>query len=277
MSIPSDPQPPEEPAKVESVASDASGLDPVARTALPDQIDIAGNRRIQVLAAAVFGALIFVVILVLISGRKDPITAAPGAVAGLAETRALLDGLEQHGLTLGDPRAPVTIVEFVDFQCPFCRAHQLEQQPTVIREVVRTGQARLQVQPLAFLGADSNIARTVFIRLTAKDHGWEFLNLAFWNQGPENSGYVTRDWLKKITADIPGATAADLAPGSDGRVKAGVAEADRLGHALLGPRDGTPFFAVGPTSADPTTYKKVELGAEGTAARSIIAAVRAVG
>lgn len=241
-----------------------------------DPTPAAGNRRVQLLALLVFAALIVVVAVVLVGGRGSERKATPGdRVRGETETRQLLAGLTQDGLTLGDPKAPVTIVEFIDFQCPFCAAHQLDEQPKVVASVVRSGEAKITVQPLAFLGPDSGVGRNVFLRLAKKDHAWDFLNLAFWNQGPENSGYMTDAWLKKITSPIPGVTAADLARPREKALQPAIDEADALATKLMSKEDGTPFFAVGPSDAPPSTYKKVELGAKATAADSIIAAVRA--
>ncbi len=51
--------------------------------------------------------------------------------------------LEDGGFYLGDPDAPVAIVEFSDFLCPFCQQYQevIEQ---LIDTYVRTGQARFE-------------------------------------------------------------------------------------------------------------------------------------
>lgn len=242
----------------------------------PDSPTPAGDRRIQLLAALVFAAIIVVVAVVVLGGRGSERKGTEGdRVRGETETRQLLAGLTQDGLTLGDPKAPVTIVEFVDFQCPFCAAHQLDEQPKVVQEVVRSGEAKITLQPLAFLGADSRVGQYVYLRLANKNRGWDFVNLAFWNQGAENSGFMTDDWLKKVTSPIEGVTAADLARTREPALRPAIKRADALATALMTKTDGTPFFAVGPSDAAPATYKKVDLGAEASAADSIIAAVRA--
>jgi len=44
--------------------------------------------------------------------------------------------------SIGDPDAPVTIVEFTDFQCPFCSRHFLQTFPQIVAEYVDTGKVR---------------------------------------------------------------------------------------------------------------------------------------
>src|SRR5918992_2495495 len=43
-----------------------------------------------------------------------------------AEASAVFEGVPQNGVALGRPDAPVTLLEFVDLQCPFCRDFALQ-------------------------------------------------------------------------------------------------------------------------------------------------------
>lgn len=61
---------------------------------------------------------------------------------------------------LGDPNAPVTIIEFSDFECPFCRRFWQETLPQIKAEYIDTGKARfvyrdfpLSMHPGAFPAA----------------------------------------------------------------------------------------------------------------------------
>ncbi len=232
------------------------------------------NKMLQYLAAAVFAAIVVVVLVVVITGKKDDsVDTKSSEVAGIAATNKMLDGIEQNGLTLGDPKAPVTILEFIDVQCPFCKEHQLDQQPKIVNDLVRTGKAKIRLMPIAltFMGEDSEAGRTVAIRLAAKDKAWPFLNLFFWNQGQEQTGYVTPEYLAKL-AVAAGGTKADTEPREPSPEEAAkLKEIDDLQEPL--DVTGTPTFVIGTTGADPATYTKFEATGSGSVAEQLIKAV----
>ncbi len=221
------------------------------------------NKMLQYLAGAVFAAIVVVVLVVVVTGSKDESVDPKSAeVAGVAETKKLLTGLDQDGFTLGDPKAPITIVEVVDLQCPFCKSEQLDGQPQIIAESVRTGKAKLRLVPLGFLGPDSEDARAVMARLANSDKAWAFANLFYWNQGQENTGYVTDAFLKKITRAAGGTDADALArEPSDADAKV-LAENDALAAKLLPGGPSTPTYAVGKSSAKPETYEVVDASSD---------------
>src|SRR5581483_4833538 len=84
--------------------------------------------------------------------------AAPARVPGAAATQKLFRGLPQTLNVLGDPKAPVTMVEFGDLQCPFCREYAIKALPAIVDEYVRPGKLKLVFTGLAFIGPDSEAA-----------------------------------------------------------------------------------------------------------------------
>lgn len=220
------------------------------------------TRMLQYLAGAVFAAIVIVVLVVVITGGKETGGGASeggdAQVEGVAETKALLKDIPVNGLTLGDPKAPVTILEFVDVQCPFCKDHQLDQTPKLINDLVRTGKARIALKPIAlsFMGEDSQAGRVVAVRLSEKDLAWPFLNLFYFNQGQEQTGYVTDEFLQKLVV-AAGGTKEDASPREPSPEEAKkLAEIDALQEPLN--VTGTPSFAIGKTGDDLTTYKPFE-------------------
>jgi len=47
--------------------------------------------------------------------------------------------LETDGNSMGDPNAPIHIIEFGDFQCPFCKRFHMETEPLLISNYIETG------------------------------------------------------------------------------------------------------------------------------------------
>lgn len=81
--------------------------------------------------------------------------AVPGAQAA-TQAEALLEALERGpGPSKGGPDAPVTIVEFSDFQCTFCRQFWRETLPRIEEQYIRPGKVRFVYRHLAILGPPS--------------------------------------------------------------------------------------------------------------------------
>lgn len=59
---------------------------------------------------------------------------------------------------LGYPEAPVAMVVFTDFQCPFCARHSAETESQLIDEYVNSSQLRIEWRDVDFFGDDSNLA-----------------------------------------------------------------------------------------------------------------------
>lgn len=205
------------------------------------------RRRLRMGLAAVAAAVAVVLAVVLIAGGAgDDGGLEPGEEpAGVAESRAMLDGIPQDGIALGDPDAPVTLVEFADLQCPFCRQYAVGALPGIVEDYVRPGRVRLELRLLRFIGVDSQRAAAVAAAAAAQDRLWNFTDLFYRNQGRENSGYVTDDFLRKI------GEAAGLDVDRAFRDRDGVPAEELImeGEDLANEHgiDSTPSFLVGPT------------------------------
>ena len=150
------------------------------------------TRRLWRLGAAVAAAVILAGVGVAVSSSGGTKTAPP------ATTSALLAGIpENHGV-LGDPKAPVTVTEYVDLQCPICAKAAQSTLPALIRDEVRAGKVKLDVRTLSFLGPDSVRAARVAAGAERQGKLWAFLEAFYARQGTENSGYVTDDFLRGV-------------------------------------------------------------------------------
>jgi protein-disulfide isomerase len=203
------------------------------------------NRLLQ-LGSVVAVAVIVVVVLVLVSqGSKPKSNASSGvAVAGVSEARAMLRGIAQNGASLGDRNAPLVLTEFADLQCPFCRDYTLNVLPQIIQRYVRTGKLRLELRLERFIGPDSDRAGRAAQAAATRDRMWNFVDIVYRNQGEENSGYITDDYLSRIAtaAGVPAKLVLDAstAPAMSKPLIAAETEARAAGLT------STPSFLIGP-------------------------------
>lgn len=83
--------------------------------------------------------------------------------------------------TTGSPNAPVTVLEFSDFQCPFCRSFARTIQPTLRRELVATGKVRWVFKNFALeeIHPDASAAAVAAACGGEQGHFWEMHDLLF--------------------------------------------------------------------------------------------------
>ena len=142
------------------------------------------------------GAIVF-------THRTDSIAAGEKAQVGDAVQVATdYKSLEANAPMLGNPDAPVAIVEFADYQCPFCGRFYQGAAKDIIEKYVKTGKARLYYRDFAFLGDESNWAAQA--ARCAGDQGkyWEYHDYLFSHQNGENEGAFTKDHLKSFAREV---------------------------------------------------------------------------
>jgi protein-disulfide isomerase len=213
------------------------------------------ERRVWLLVgAAALAAVIVVVAIVVSQGGSDDGSSKPAAAP-----RGLFEGIPQKGVSLGDPNASATLIEFADLQCPFCRDYAVDTLPGVVDRYVRPGRLRLELRLLAFLGPDSEKGRQVAHAAAVQNRLWNFTDLFYENQGPENSGYVTDDFLRRLERETPGLDMKRLATdlGSP-PAQALSREAERLADRLR--VGGTPSFYLVKDGGQPQAIDIGNLG-----------------
>jgi len=215
-----------------------------------DAARTARRRRFTRLGAVLGAAAVVVAILVAVSSSGGGSTASTSssasssAVAGTQASRSLLNGIPQKGLTLGNANAPVRVLEFADLQCPFCRDYTTGVMPGLVQKYVRTGKVRMEFHALAFIGPDSVRAARVAEAAGQQNKLWNVADLAYHNQGAENSGWATDGKLRSIAAAVPGLDVKQVFAARDSaavtaRLKAASDLATRSGV------NETPTFLVG--------------------------------
>lgn len=106
--------------------------------------------------------------------------------------------LAGNGPMLGNPDAPVTVIEFADFQCPFCGRYFKNVEPQLLDRYVKTGKVKFIYRDFAFLGEESEWGAEA--ARCANDQGkfWQYHDYLFNHQSGENSGAFAKENLKQF-------------------------------------------------------------------------------
>ena len=146
---------------------------------------------------------------------------------------------------MGDAAAPVTIVEYTDYQCPYCAQHAAETFPTLLTEMIDTGRVRYVVKdfPLDSIHPEARAASVAARCAGEQDAYWGMHDALFARQA-EWSGQpaMLNDIFTGMAAELALDGDAFVACLVDGRFDAAVQANQDEGFALG--VDGTPAFFI---------------------------------
>ena len=171
--------------------------------------DIFSRGFILALGAMVVVA-VGVIAAVIIFGDDGDDSSDLAALLEQATTDLPLDMVD--GAKIGSPDAPVKIVAYEDFQCPFCLRYTAEQEPEVVAELVKGGKIQLEYRHLPILGNESLSAAMASQCAADQDKFWQYHHLLFLTQAragnadpggeDNNSGRFSDDKLKGFASEI---------------------------------------------------------------------------
>ncbi|HEU5063447.1 MAG TPA: thioredoxin domain-containing protein [Solirubrobacterales bacterium] len=198
------------------------------------------TKLLQVAAGAAFLAIVAVAVLIVVNASSED-SGGDTNLEGVSEISRELRGIPQEGMLLGDPDAPVELVEFGDLQCPFCAAYAEEVLPSIIEDQVRQGEVKIDFRNFTIIGPQSVDAGAAAVAAGVQGRGWSFVELFYRNQGRENSGFADDEFLEAVAK---GAGVEDVDRWNEERanfttrVEETSREAQELGF------NGTPSFAI---------------------------------
>ena len=146
------------------------------------------SRTYLLLAAAIALAVIAVAVIVLLDQGASPSAAD---TSGTASEKSL-----------GAADAPVVVVEYGDFQCPYCQIFAEGAGQQLRDEYVDTGKVRLIYRHLAFIGDESTWAAEASECANEQGRFWEYHDKLYEEQAGENEGAFKEDNLKRFAAEL---------------------------------------------------------------------------
>ncbi len=150
------------------------------------------------------GVIIGVIVIAIVAGIAGSYSSSPDETVNLDMGRT-------HGTIstamgspiLGDTSAPITIVEFGDYQCHQCYNWFHNTKPAIVQNYIDTGKANLVFVDLAFLGSHSPIAAQA--SYCAEDQGmyWEYHDILYTSQeSTVNGGWANSERLKAFAFSL---------------------------------------------------------------------------
>ena len=150
------------------------------------------------------GVILAVIIITIIAGVAASLSASPSETVNLDMGRT-------HGTIstamgspiLGDPSAPITIVEFGDYQCHQCYNWFHNTKPAIFQEYIETGKVNLVFVDLAFLGRDSPKAAQATYCAEDQEMYWEYHDTLYTSQESKiDSGWANTERLKAFAFNM---------------------------------------------------------------------------
>ena len=136
-----------------------------------------------------------------------------GSIAGLIVVAGTADNNNSNALTIskltdngspimGDPDAPITILEWGDYQCTFCYKFHQDTLDIINEEFIKTGKVKVIFKDFPLNGPDSKLAAES--SYCAHDQGkyWEYHDQLYENWAGERTGWITREALSEFAKSI---------------------------------------------------------------------------
>jgi len=164
---------------------------------------------ISILIAAVLvsGSLVFTTVYK--GGAAVPAPAAgtgqpAGAVQPAVDATAVMK-LGDRDAILGNANAPVTLIEYGDYQCPFCTQFFSTTMPQILTNYINAGKVRMVFRNFAFLGPESNAAAAAAECAEDQNQLWAYHDALYSAKisdeqkgGSENDGFYNRALFLKL-------------------------------------------------------------------------------
>lgn len=168
--------------------------------------EMSNQKRDYLLPASILVAALLISgsIVYLVGSRESGVAQEKtDELAAIKETSDLK--IAERDVILGNPEAPVTLIEFGDYQCPFC-GRFFEQVEIPLREnYIKPGKAKMVFRNFAFLGPESTDAALASECAKDQKQFWAFHDALYETEikdGRENNGNLNRDLFLKLADDL---------------------------------------------------------------------------
>tara|TARA_B110001454_G_scaffold98008_1_gene92756 strand:- start:727 stop:1371 length:645 start_codon:yes stop_codon:yes gene_type:complete len=106
--------------------------------------------------------------------------------------------IENGSPFLGNPDAPITILEWGDYQCTFCYKFHQETLQIINEDFIKTGKVKVVFKDFPLNGPDSKLAAEASYCAQDQEKYWQYHDEVYRNWGGERTGWITREALTEF-------------------------------------------------------------------------------
>ena len=110
--------------------------------------------------------------------------------------------IENGSPILGDSNAPITVLEWGDYQCTFCYKFHQNTLDTINDEFIKTGKVKLVFKDFPLNGPDSLLAAEAAYCAEDQKKYWQYHDELYKNWGGEKTGWITRESLDRFALTV---------------------------------------------------------------------------
>lgn len=163
---------------------------------------------ISIIVAAIIigGSVVFATMR---GGSPNPAATGPIQNAPAPTAQAPLPPIGGRDVILGNPNAPVTLIEYGDYQCPFCGRVFTQVEPQLRTDYINTGKVKMVFRNFQFLGQESVAAGEAAECAEDQNKFWDYHDALYAakikdvsNGGSENDGFFSRAKFLKLAQQV---------------------------------------------------------------------------
>ena len=146
-------------------------------------------------------------------GEGKSVAGGPDNPATVVAGQFIDSSIQQNGTVLGIPEAPILVVEYGDYQCPFCVKFHRESMERLMSEYIQSGLIRFEFHEYPIIDSNDDGSfdtngesyQAAEAARCANDQGeyWPYHNALYDNSLGEFKGSFTPDRLKQIATLVP--------------------------------------------------------------------------
>lgn len=150
--------------------------------------------------------MLVIVVIFLVHGQGTTKTPAPEILPQETQNSSQTVSLDviasNLSPVLGSENAPITMIEFGDYQCFYCNHFFHNTEPDIVKNYIDTGKVKMYFKDFTIIGQDSVTAANAAHCAQEQGKFWEYHDTLYNNWAGENTGWASTTNLEQFAKQI---------------------------------------------------------------------------